>query len=173
MRMTFSYFSPKNPSLVSVRQGIGWAGPFVCCGVTVLRQHCDNLGRSVREYTITASWHDLVFAKRLIINLWTSNVHQTGRNFLGQLQAEFSQLILWECTRVMLPLQNKGDSCRRWDASALGIYWQLWKLYEGLENWRAHFFSQWGFCLKVRVKAGSYSGGILWVREINLGGRDR
>lgn len=25
---------------------------------------------------------------------------------------------------------------------------------------------------KVKVKAGSYSRGILWVREINVGGRD-
>lgn len=42
--MTFLYFSMKNPSLVAVRQGVGWVGPFVCCSMTVLTQHCDSVG---------------------------------------------------------------------------------------------------------------------------------
>lgn len=57
--MTFLYFSLGNPSLVAVRQGVGWVGPFVCCCVTVLRQCCDNLEvLSVLEYITAASWHD-------------------------------------------------------------------------------------------------------------------
>lgn len=84
----------------------------------------------------------LVFAERcIIINLQTSNVHKTGRNFLGRLWGEFFQPFLWGCMAVMFfPLQNKGAGYWRWDASALGFYWQIRKLWEWLKNCKAFFF---------------------------------
>lgn len=39
---------------------------------------------------------------------------------------------------------------------------------------KSFFFSSTARVLfKVKLKAGSYGGGILWVREINVGGRNR
>lgn len=158
--MTFLYFSLRNPSLVAVRQGVGWVGPFVCCCVTVLRQCCDNLEvLSVLEYITAASWHDFgVCRECIIINLQTSNVHKTGRNFSGQLWGEFFQPLLWGCVAVVLfPLQNKGTAYWRWDALALGFYWQIRKLWEWLKNQKGFFFPQWGSCLgwKFRLEAAA------------------
>lgn len=103
-----------------------------------LRQRCDSLGNlSLRGYVIAASWHGLEFAERCIIDLQTSNVLQTGRNFLGQLWGKFFQPPLWVCTTVTLPLQNKGAGYERWEIqSGLGICWQNWKLREELEKQR-------------------------------------
>lgn len=127
---------------------------------------CLCLNTSLLHHGVT-----LVFAERCIINLQTSNIHKTGRNFSGQLRGEFFQPLLWGCMVVMFPLQNKGAGYWRWDASALGFYWQIRKLWEWLKS--QPFFFSLRVLSRVKVKAGSCSRGIFWVREINVGGQDR
>lgn len=110
--MTFLYFHMKNPSVVAVRQGVGWVGPFVSCSMTVLMQHCDNVGSlPAGEHLIAVSWHNWVLVEQQNHQLSASSVHQTGGSFSGQLRGEFSHPFPQGALQK-LPAQNKGAGCR-------------------------------------------------------------